>query len=104
MRWARLRGASNGVRIEGDPTFDLTVRRWTTEDLDAARHTTDLAKRNFITLTLDHQHHGIGTGSCGPGPWPQHQLKTAEFRFAVRLSPVYGSGTERSGPPGRRAR
>jgi len=35
-----LRGPDGGIRIEGDPTFELTVRRWTTEDLDAARHPT----------------------------------------------------------------
>jgi beta-galactosidase len=92
VRWARLRGASNGVRIEGDPTFDLTVRRWTTEDLDAARHTSDLRPRDKVFVNLDLAQSGLGSASCGPGVLPQYELHAAPTNWTVRLMPDSGHG------------
>ena len=71
VRWARL---GNGLRIEGAPTFDLTARRWTSEELDAAAHTVDLRPGELIQLNLDLAQNGLGTASCGPGVLPQHRL------------------------------
>ncbi len=88
VRWAELRGAEGGVRIEGAPTFDLTVRRWTTEDLDAARHTTDLVARDEVYVNIDVAQTGLGTASCGPGVLPQYQLRAAPGSWTVRLSPL----------------
>ncbi|MGV9570411.1 hypothetical protein ACWDRX_12830, partial [Streptomyces nigra] len=31
-----------GLRVDGEPEFWFTARPWTTEQLDAARHRTDL--------------------------------------------------------------
>ncbi|MBY8340659.1 DUF4981 domain-containing protein [Streptomyces spinosirectus] len=79
VRWAEI----GGLRIEGDPNFVFTARRWTTEHLDAATHLTDLTPGNTVWVNLDHGLHGIGTGSCGPGVLPQYQLRPepAEFSF-----------------------
>ena len=85
VRWAELRGPDGGVRIEGAPTFELTVRRWTSEDLDAARHTTDLAARNEVYLNLDLAQTGLGTASCGPGVLPRYTLHAGEASWTVRL-------------------
>ena len=36
VRWATLtEGGGRGLRVEGEPTIDLTARRWTSEQLDA---------------------------------------------------------------------
>jgi beta-galactosidase/evolved beta-galactosidase subunit alpha len=43
--------------------------------------------RPEITLNLDYRQNGLGTASCGPGPWAQYLLRPEEFRFAVRLCP-----------------
>ncbi|MFH0516014.1 glycoside hydrolase family 2 TIM barrel-domain containing protein [Streptomyces sp. M41] len=79
VRWAEL----GGLRIEGDPEFWFSARRWTNEQLDAARHRTDLTPGDTLWLNLDHAQHGIGSQSCGPGPLPQYFLKAepAEFSF-----------------------
>ena len=71
VRWARF---GRVLRIEGAPTFDLTARRWTSEELDAARHTVDLRPGEMIHVNLDLAHHGLGTASCGPGVLPHHRL------------------------------
>jgi len=87
VRWAEL----GGLRIDGDPEFWFTARRWTTEQLDAAAHRTDLVPGTAsdsgsaarVWVNLDHGQHGIGSQSCGPGPLPQYFLgaEPAEFSF-----------------------
>ncbi|MFJ8487964.1 glycoside hydrolase family 2 TIM barrel-domain containing protein [Streptomyces sp. NPDC094038] len=79
VRWAEL----GGLRIEGDPEFWFTARRWTTEQLDAAAHRTGLTPGDTVWVNLDHGQHGIGSQSCGPGVLPQYQLHAgpAEFSF-----------------------
>ena len=86
VRWLRLTdGAGAGLLVAGDPTIDFTARRWTTEDLDAARHTPDLVPRDRIYLNLDHAHQGLGSASCGPGALPRYQLTAAPATFGVTL-------------------
>ncbi|TPQ23818.1 glycoside hydrolase family 2 TIM barrel-domain containing protein [Streptomyces sporangiiformans] len=72
-----------GLRIEGEPEFWFTARRWTTEQLDAAGHLTDLEPGDTVWVNLDHGQQGIGSQSCGPGPLPQYELRAspAEFSF-----------------------
>ncbi|MGA5038699.1 glycoside hydrolase family 2 TIM barrel-domain containing protein [Streptomyces capoamus] len=84
VRWAEL----GGLRVEGDPAFFLTARRWTTEHLDAAAHLTDLVPGDTVWVNLDHAHHGIGSQSCGPGPLPRYRLRAepAEFSFVLSAS------------------
>jgi beta-galactosidase len=79
VRWAEL----GGLRIEGDPEFGFTARRWTTEQLDAAAHLTDLRAGDTVWVNLDHGQMGIGSQSCGPGALPQYHLPAgpAEFSF-----------------------
>jgi beta-galactosidase len=87
VRWATLTNSEGvGLRITGHPVFDLTVRGWTTEDLDAARHTSDLRPRDRIWVNLDLAQNGIGTASCGPGVLPQYRLEPAPVTFEIGFS------------------
>ncbi|MEV5985306.1 glycoside hydrolase family 2 TIM barrel-domain containing protein [Streptomyces sp. NPDC052051] len=78
VRWAEI----GGLRIEGDPEFWFSARRWTNERLDRATHLTDLTPSDTVWLNLDHAHHGIGTQSCGPGPLPQYFLRAEPREFS----------------------
>jgi beta-galactosidase len=82
VRWAEL----GGLRIEGDPDFWFTARRWTTEQLDAAAHRTELVPGDTVWVNLDHGQHGIGSQSCGPGPLPQYRLGVAPAVFSFVFS------------------
>ncbi|MFH8680245.1 glycoside hydrolase family 2 TIM barrel-domain containing protein [Streptomyces lydicus] len=87
VRWAQLtRTDGSGLRIEGDPDFFFSARRWTDEELTAAAHTTDLRAGEELWLHLDHAQHGIGSQSCGPGVLPQHRLEVAPARFSFVFS------------------
>ncbi|GFZ48436.1 hypothetical protein JCM24511_06184 [Saitozyma sp. JCM 24511] len=86
VRWAEISGRSTaGLRVEGDPHFALAARRWTSEQLDAAKHTPDLVPGDKVWLNIDHAINGIGTASCGPGILPQYQLHAASTEFSVRF-------------------
>jgi beta-galactosidase len=88
VRWATLGdGRGNGIRVEGEPTFDLTVRPWTSEQLDQARHPTDLRPDGRIWVNLDRAQQGIGSASCGPGVLPGYRLDPAPASLTVRLYP-----------------
>jgi beta-galactosidase len=88
VRWATLGdGHRTGLRLEGEPAFDLTVRPWTSEQLDQARHPTDLVAGDRLWVNLDHAQQGIGSASCGPGVLPAYRLDPAPVTFAVRLLP-----------------
>jgi beta-galactosidase/evolved beta-galactosidase subunit alpha len=76
-----------GFRATGRPTLNFSAHRFSTMDLEQARHTYELVPRGEITLNLDYRHNGIGTASCGPRPWAQYILKPEEFRFGVVLQP-----------------
>ncbi|MFD1541507.1 glycoside hydrolase family 2 TIM barrel-domain containing protein [Nonomuraea guangzhouensis] len=80
VRWAEI----GGLRIEGDPEFWFSARRWTNEQLDTAAHRTDLTAGDRVWVNLDHGQHGIGSQSCGPGPLSQYHLlvQPAEFSFS----------------------
>ncbi|WP_432153199.1 glycoside hydrolase family 2 TIM barrel-domain containing protein [Streptomyces tricolor] len=84
VRWAEL----GGLRIEGDPAFFLTARRWTTEQLDAAAHRTDLVPGPTVWVNLDHGQHGIGSQSCGPAPLPRYHLRAEPAEFSFVFSPT----------------
>jgi beta-galactosidase len=87
VRWATLGDGEQPVlRFEGEPTFDLTVRPWTSEQLDQAEHPTDLVPDpRWLWVNLDHAQQGIGSASCGPGVLPAYRLDPVPTTFAVRL-------------------
>jgi beta-galactosidase len=90
VRWATLTTArGTGVRFEGRPLLQFTARPWTTEDLDAARHPTDLVPDDdVIHVNLDLAQHGLGSASAGPGVLPRYELRAAPARFRVAMYPV----------------
>jgi hypothetical protein len=88
-RWVEFAGSNgHGLRVEGQPLIDFSVHRYTPEDFERAKHTTDLIPRKDLVVHLDYRQHGLGSNSCGPGPLPQHRLAPGPFTFRVRLLPV----------------
>jgi beta-galactosidase len=86
VRWTEITSARGGIRVEGEPVFNLTVRRWSTEQLDAAKHRGDLRPTDRVYVNVDLAHQGIGTASCGPGVLPQHQLHAGRHEFTLYLT------------------
>ncbi len=89
VRWVSFTDPHGlGIKVAGLPLFNFSAHRFTTEDLDKARHTHELPRREDITLNLDLAQQGLGTASCGPGVLDQYKLKPEEFTFALQFSPA----------------
>ncbi|GAA5034486.1 glycoside hydrolase family 2 TIM barrel-domain containing protein [Streptomyces siamensis] len=83
------RAEIGGLRVEGEPAFWFTARRWTTEQLDAADHLTDLVPGDTVWINLDHGQQGIGSQSCGPGALPQYRLHAGPAEFSFVFSEIH---------------
>ena len=89
VRWAALTDdASYGLRVEGAPLLYVGVSHYTAADLAAARHTWELQRREEVVLSLDHQHSGLGNGSCGPGVLPAYQVEPQPYCYRLWLRPL----------------
>jgi beta-galactosidase len=89
VRWLELRGpGGGGVRVWGPSPFQFTARRWTSEALDAARHTTDLVPDDVVYLNLDVGHTGLGSASCGPAVAPRHRLGAGPHTLRLVFQPL----------------
>ncbi|MEU6247748.1 glycoside hydrolase family 2 TIM barrel-domain containing protein [Glycomyces sp. NPDC047010] len=89
VRWARLAAPEGpALTVHGGPLFALTVRPWTSEDLEAARHRTDLVERDRVYVNLDADLQGMGSAACGPGVLPEHRLlpRATAFTLGFRVS------------------
>ncbi|MGN9912842.1 glycoside hydrolase family 2 TIM barrel-domain containing protein [Phytohabitans sp. LJ34] len=85
-RWLELTG--DGVprlRVEGDPWFDFTARRWTSEDLDRATKPAQLVPSDRVWLNVDYGQQGLGSASCGPPLPERYRLPIRPYTFRVRL-------------------
>ncbi|MEU4603230.1 glycoside hydrolase family 2 TIM barrel-domain containing protein [Kribbella sp. NPDC023972] len=86
-RWAALTTPTGSVRIDAVGTlFGLTVRDWTTHDLETAKHTADLTPGDTTYVTLDIAQTGVGTAACGPALPDRDKLKTAPARLSLRFT------------------
>jgi beta-galactosidase len=85
-RWVALNGEQT-LRIEAAPgLFGLTVRNWTSQDLENAKHTPDLVAGDTTYVTLDLAQAGIGSNSCGPAIPDRYKLHTAPAGLSVRFT------------------
>ena len=82
-RWAVL----DSLRIEAAPDlFGLTVRNWTTQDLEEAKHAPDLVARDTTYVTLDLAQAGIGSNSCGPAIPDRYKLHTGPASLSLKFT------------------
>ena len=95
-RWVKV---SNGktsllaqfVDVKNDSekrrTFDFQATHYRMKDVAEAKHPYELRKkkRDEVVLRLDSEHHGLGSGSCGPRTLDEYALLTEPFEFEVLL-------------------
>ncbi|RLL43832.1 DUF4981 domain-containing protein [Oceanobacillus piezotolerans] len=85
VKWVTLTNESGAGLLAAADLFNFSSHYYTTENLENARHTTDLVEQDFIVLNLDYQQNGLGSASCGPGVLEKYELKNIDFQFAFRL-------------------
>ena len=89
-RWVEVKRTEDyGVKIIfKDGPGDFAVSHYTSETLQRAKHPYELKKSAETILRVDCDHHGLGSGSCGPGVLPQYQLLAKDFEFRLRLEDI----------------
>lgn len=67
--------------------FDFMACHYDVVDIFEAKHPYELEekRKEHVVLRLDAEHHGLGTGSCGPKTLDQYALKMEEFEFGFVL-------------------
>lgn len=93
VRWVTLtnRGGA-GLLAIGMPTLNMSAHHYTAQGLEEAKHTYELGRQEDIILNLDYAQSGLGNGSCGPGVLPRYLLDAGEYRFGLRLRPIWARG------------
>ena len=74
-------------RFEGKGDEGFMVGHYRVRDVEEAKHPFELKrkKREEVLVRLDAQHHGLGTGSCGPKTLEKYALKTGWVEFELEL-------------------
>jgi beta-galactosidase/evolved beta-galactosidase subunit alpha len=86
-KWASFTEESGKRLFISGSTFDFTASYYTVEQLEAAKHTSDLCKQPYITLHVDKQQYGLGSASCGQEVQEQYRLENENFEFAFSMLP-----------------
>lgn len=73
------------ARFGAQEGFSFMASHYTSRDLDEAKHPFELhqRKKDYVIVRLDADHHGLGTGSCGPKTLEKYALKTKPFEFEI---------------------
>lgn len=95
VRWLRFLDADGEVvstldQLEGGTGrgLDVTVSRWTQEEIADAGHLEDLpsvADRDECYVWLDARHRGVGSGAVGPDTTSEHRIGPGPYRWSYRL-------------------
>ena len=91
VRWVSFTNeAGFGLLVTGDEPLNFSAWPFDLADLEAATHNYQLARRDHVTVNLDHQLHGVGgDNSWGARTHPQYTLPGGKsYRYAFTLSPV----------------
>jgi len=91
VRWLELLAADGmGVRFVSDRLFECSASHFTSHDLFAWKHTTDVVARSEVIVNLDYAQRGLGTASCGPDVLPAYEVKPGKFQFNFTMQPRDG--------------
>ena len=95
IRWVTLTDKSGtGFKITSDTLFNVAARHFLDKDLDDGmqknnRHSGELKKRDFTTLSIDLQQMGLGgINSWGTWPLEKYRMKYSDYTFKFKITPV----------------
>lgn len=87
-KWVSMtndRGMGLLASTEGD--FNFSASWYEDKDLDDAKHTCDLVKRDYIVFNVDYKQNALGTNSCGQWQLNKYRAKFEDFKLSFRLTP-----------------
>jgi evolved beta-galactosidase subunit alpha len=78
---------ANGLIFIANGTFDFSASHYEVSDLELAKHTVDLKRRDYVVLNLDYKQNGLGSNSCGQDQLEKYRCKFEDFNLSFRISP-----------------
>jgi beta-galactosidase len=94
VRWVSLTNDDGvGLQAVGLPLLSVNALRYTTDDIEQAKHLYEMTRRDFVTLNIDFQQAGVGgDDSWGARPHPQYTLTPQPYSYAFKLRSIQGGG------------
>ncbi|HWJ92809.1 MAG TPA: hypothetical protein VNR87_16955, partial [Flavisolibacter sp.] len=100
VRWMFLSNKRNeGLLIVADSLLNMSAWPYTEENIESARHTTDLKDAGFITLNIDLVQMGVGgndSWSDVAAPLEKYQIPSGSYHYGFYLLP-YKKSKEQMG-------
>jgi beta-galactosidase len=78
-------GMAGGLAVHLDTPRQVSLARFSAEDLAAAAHPDELLARPSVVVHLDAAHRGVGTAACGPDTLPPYRLAPGTYRWSWTL-------------------
>jgi len=93
VRWMYLvnKDSGSGLLVVADSLLSMSAWPYTPENLEKAKHTTDLRKAGYITLNIDLVQMGVGgndSWSDVAAPLEKYQLMAKGYQYSFYLCPV----------------
>jgi beta-galactosidase len=78
------------ITILPDAPLNMSVSRYSRENMLAARHTCDLidtskGEDGYYLLNIDCAQRGVGTATCGPDTLEQYRVRPGLFKFRLLI-------------------
>ncbi|MCL2407316.1 MAG: DUF4981 domain-containing protein [Defluviitaleaceae bacterium] len=81
-------GHGHGLLFETQDECQFSASHYTPHDLDRARHTYDLKRREETVVCIDYKQNGIGSNSCGPDLYGKYRFDERQFTFRLDITPM----------------
>lgn len=76
-----------GIVASTEGSFNFSASFYEEKDLEEAKHTCDLRKRDYIVFHVDYKQNALGTYSCGQWQLEKYRAKNEPFTVEFRLTP-----------------
>jgi beta-galactosidase len=107
IRWAALTSPMGGSSLRFDATgehmLEMSVYPCSPEDITLAMHPSELPRRDYYTLNIDHRHSGLGgSDSWGALALPQYRIPSNKnYRWSFRFNFAYTAAPQPKALPRR---
>lgn len=76
-----------GLVASTENSFDFSASFYEEKDLDDAKHTCDLKKRDYVVFHVDYKQNALGSYSCGQWQLDKYRAKNEAFAIEFRVTP-----------------
>ena len=76
-----------GLVASTEDSFNFSACFYEEKDLDDAKHTCDLVKRDYVVFNIDYKQNALGSYSCGQWQLDKYRAKNEPFTINFRVTP-----------------